>query len=239
MPRKLKPFMDRTEEYRRYLGAGSAADSHPYEERFFDSIVGRMDAIAGALKDKRSYGQVLASERELGMLARESSTLLDMIEVEGADDEVLHFRGIKDIINLKMASLALKIQQKKQSFITYSANLEPERPAVFAQSTLPVFEEENKKLVERFKAETSELTIARRRLLEIEALQDLINIHLCEQNERIDTIALSARSAKQNINRSNAYFMKSRHAGRLMRRVLFIFLLCISFVLLNTHFFNR
>lgn len=231
--------MNRTEEYRRCLGAGSAADPHPYEERFFDSIVGKMDAIAGTLKDKRSYSQVLASERELGLLARESSALLGMIEVEGADDEVLHFRGIKDIINLKMASLALKIQQKKQSFITYSANLAPERPAVFAQNTLPVFEEENKKLVERFKAETSELTIARRRLLEIEALQDLINIHLCEQNERIDTIALSTRSAKQNINRSNAYFMKSRHAGRLMRRVLFIFLLCISFVLLTTHFFNR
>eukprot|EP00866_Antonospora_locustae_P000436 jgi/Antlo1/436/1766 len=239
MSYKSKPFMNRIKEYHRYLGVDRVPDPRPYEERFFDSIVGKMDTIARTLSDKRSYSQTLVSERELGLLAKESSTLLDMIEVEGTDDEVVHFRGIKDIINMKIASLALKIQQKKQSFITYSANLEPERPVVFAQNTLPVFEEENKKLVERFKAETSELTIARRRLLEIEALQDLINIHLCEQNERIDTIALSAKSAKQNINRSNVYFKKNRHAGRLMRRVLFIFLLCISFVLLTTHFFNR
>lgn len=222
-----------------YLGTDSAAGPHPYEDRFFDTIVSKMNTIADTLKDKRSYSQVLVSERDLGLLARESSALLDMIEIEGAEDEVMHFKGIKEIINLKMASLALKMQQKKQSFITYSANLEPEKPAVFMQNTVPIFEEENKLLVERFKSETSELIITRRRLLEIEALQDLINLHLCEQDERIDTIALSTKSAKQNINRSNTYFMMNRHAGRLMRRVLFIFLLCISFVLLNSHFFNR
>ncbi|KAL0265872.1 UNVERIFIED_CONTAM: hypothetical protein PYX00_011589 [Menopon gallinae] len=228
-----------TDEYHRYLGVDSAADPRPYEDRFFDTIVGKMNTIADTLGEKRSYSQVLVSERDLGLLARESSELLGMIEIEGTADEVAHFRGIKEIISLRMASLALKIQQKKQSFITYTANLEPERPVVFTQNTLPVFEEENRRLVERFRSETSELTVARRRLLEIEALQDLISLHLCEQNERIDTIALSAKSAKQNINKSNTYFMKNRHTGRLMRRVLFIFLLCISFVLLTTYFFNR
>lgn len=230
--------MDRTAEYNKFAEVECVPED-PYEDRFYDTIAGKLQGIAKALKTKKSYSQVLASEQELGAAVKESSLLLDAIEVEGSADEVRHFEGIKQIINLKITSITLEIQDMKHNLISYSANLEPERPVLFAQNKHFLLEEDNQKLVEKFRSETTELSATRRKLLEIEKIQDLINIHLSEQDERIDSIVVSTVHSKQNLHQSNTYFLKNKNTGRFMRRMLSVLLLCMAFVLLTSHLFHR
>lgn len=232
--------MDRTSEYNSFTACeGSLHSPKPYEDKFFDVMISGLGHLSEKLDGRKSYNQILEIEREFNTLVKESTSLLNVIELEGSGDEIMHFEGIKEIIRLKVADLALKVQKKKQHMISYSTDLEPEKPVLFVQKNKPVFEEENQRLVERFQSKTSELTRTKKQLIEIEGIQDLIKIHLCEQDERINSIVLSAKMAKKTLNHSNTYFSKGRNSGRLFRRILFIFTLCASFVLMFSHIFHR
>lgn len=237
---KFDPSMDRTAEYNSFLAQEDIiCNQAPYKDKFFDVIIANLCNVEANLVVKKSYSQILALERNFNALVKESTELLNAIEMEGSCDETTHFEGIKQIIKLKVADIAIRIQKKKQNMISYSASLEPEKPILFAREGQPVFEEENQRLVERFRSRSTELSTTRKQLIEIESIQDLIKIHLTEQDERIDSIVSSTKSAKKSLTHSNTYFSKGRSAGSLTRRILFVFTLCASFVLAFSYVFYR
>lgn len=238
--------MDRTLEYKEYIKNHSKSSIHcsffaqdSCSERFLDTILKNLQNVSKVLKDAKHYNQYVYLEQELNSMSKESLDILSSIEIQSNEDEIKHFEGIRNIINMKIVALALEIQSRKKNLILSSVSLEPEKPVIYSKKENIFLEEENQKLINRFDLDSSEIISAKKKLLEIEKIQDLINLNLLKQDERIDTIIFTSKSSKTNLNKSSAYFKKANSTGRFMRRVLFIFLLSISFVLVISHFFHR
>ena len=120
--------------------------------------------------------------------------------------------------------------------MSYSFNLEEEKPEIYFQKRDEKLESLNIKLKQKY--ESSTLTITRQRLKEIDVLQNLIKNTLTEQDERIDEVVLSTKEAKKNFLGSNKYFEKTKNRGRRIRRFLIILFFCMSFVLLFANFYH-
>lgn len=230
--------MNRTEDYLQKVDKDTQRPFHPYRESFYDTINGRIEDIDRKLVKSISYKDVLALEEHLSTLYAETQQTLDYISVEGSSDLVLHFEGIKRIIHMKFQNVEKRLKNLKDSKIGINIDLEPERPQQYREvNEISVMEEENKRLVERYNVEGYRLT--RKRLLEVEAIQDTIFQHLSLQDERIDDVIDLTSRARKCVGDSNSTLEKIGESGKFFRRFLIVLLLCLSFVLLFLHYYYR
>lgn len=230
--------MNRTEEYLQHIDKTKQIHLAPAAESFYDAINRRVEETRSKTKSPLSYREILKLEEEFAGLVLETHQTLDAISIEGSDDLVLHFEGIKRIIQMKLQAIEKGLKALKDSRMGMSADLEPERPPVFKRvEEVQMMEEENKRLVEGYAVEGYRLT--RKRLLEVEALQDTIFQHLTLQDERIDDIIDITSRAGKCISGSNDTLGKIGESGRFLRRFLFILLLCLSFILLFLHYYYK
>lgn len=230
--------MNRTTEYLKYIDRKTQIPYTSGSESFCDTINSKIEKIEARLRKSLSYREILKVEEEFSILSLETQQTLDIISVEGSSDLVLHFEGIKRIIPMKLQGVEKRLRALKDSKIGTNIDLEPERPQVFRNvEEVQVMEEENKKLVEGYNMEGYRLT--RRRLLEVEALQDTIFQHLILQDERIDNIIDLTSKAGTYVSGGNEALGRITNSGRFLRRFLFILLLCLSFVLLFLHYYYK
>ncbi|AFM97974.1 hypothetical protein EHEL_030770 [Encephalitozoon hellem ATCC 50504] len=230
--------MNRTTEYLKHIDGKTQTPYVPESESFYDTINSRIEKIEAQLGRTPSYREILKIEEEFNTLSLESQQTLDMVSVEGTNDLILHFEGVKKIILMKLQGVERRLRALKDSKIGMNIDLEPERPHVFRNvEEVQMMEEENKKLVEGYNIEGYRLT--RRRLLEVEALQDTIFQHLVLQDERIDSIVDLTSKAGKYVSGSSKALGRIGDSGRFLRRFLFILLLCLSFVLLFLHYYYK
>ncbi|KAF7682753.1 hypothetical protein TCON_2032 [Astathelohania contejeani] len=233
--------MNRTEEYFSFIdNSKNKNDDETNKELFYDTMYNSIVVIEKKLNSGlKSYNQVLALEEEYNKLAGEITTVIDGISLEVTSNESDHYEGVKNILRYRLSVLALKLLRLKDKFMYQKIELEPENPVVFKEmpSQELMMEEENKHLTKTYSENA--LVSTRRRILEIQEIQDTIGLHLAQQNERIDLMIRSSGQTKKNIKGSIRYIDKGGDARKLIRRILFIFLVCISFVLLFIHLFYR
>ncbi|ADM11220.1 uncharacterized protein Eint_030760 [Encephalitozoon intestinalis ATCC 50506] len=230
--------MNRTTEYLKHIDKKTQAPPTSKSESFYDTINIKIKRIEKKLEKSLSYREILKVEEEFNTLSLEVQQTLDTISVEGSSDLILHFEGVKKIILMRLQRVEKKLRNLKDSKIGMSIDLEPERPHTFKNvEEVQMMEEENKRLVEGYNIEGYRLT--RKRLLEVEALQDTIFQHLTLQDERIDSIVDLTSRAGKFVSSSNEALGKTKNSGKFARRFLFILLLCLSFVLLFLHYYYK
>jgi len=230
--------MDRTDEYLKHIDTSSQVPLQSSEKTFYDAIITKIEHISKRLAKSLSYKELLAVEEQFLSLASESQQTIDSISLQGSNDLVLHFEGIKKIICMNLKALEDRIAKLKDKKMGMSVDLDPERPQTFKQiDQVQAMEEENKRLVEKYSIEGYRLT--RQRLLEVEALQDTIFQHLVLQDERIDGIVDIASRAGKCVSKGNDALDRVGESGKLFRRLLFILLLCMSFILVFLHYYYR
>ncbi|KCZ80250.1 hypothetical protein H312_02340 [Anncaliia algerae PRA339] len=227
-------FMNRIEEFKSHL-APTKERTFSYKNKFYDSIIEQINSYKEKIISIKNYSPLLSLEQEINSIKKES--LLDKIEVSCNSDESMHYEGIKQIINLRITKLLLKIQKKKKTLLSFSIELEPEKPSKSLEQHNNTFELENIKMKEKY--ESSLLSVTKQRLKEIDVLQNLIKNTLMEQDERIDNVIKSTKEVKGNFLGSNEYFKKSVFLGRRMKRCLIVFLFCEAFVLLVIYFSRK
>lgn len=230
--------MNRTEDYLTRVDKDAQKPLASHSESFYDTINMKIEDVDKKLTRSLSYKDLLVVEEHLSALLLDTQQTLDSISLEGSDDLVLHFEGIKRIIQMKFLNVDRKLKKLKDSKIGMNIDLEPERPQMYREiNNISVMEEENRRLVEGYSVEGYRLT--RKRLLEVEALQDTIYQHLTLQDERIDDIVDLTSRAGKHIVGSNDTLEKIGETSRFIRRFLFILLLCLTFILLFLHYYYR
>ncbi|KAM0672606.1 hypothetical protein CWI42_031170 [Ordospora colligata] len=230
--------MDRTDEYIKHIDTGAQVPLQSSEKTFYDAIITKIELINKRLTKSLSYKELLAVEEQFSSLSSESQHTIDSISLQGSDDLILHFEGIKKIIRMKLKTLESRISKLKDKKMSVPVDLNPERPQTFKKiDQVQIMEEENKRLVEKYNVEGYRLT--RQRLLEVEALQDTIFEHLTLQDERIDGIVDIASRAGNCVSKGNNVLDKVGESGKLFRRFMFILLLCMSFILAFLHYYYR
>ncbi|CAD26231.1 hypothetical protein [Encephalitozoon cuniculi GB-M1] len=230
--------MNRTTEYLQYIDKKTQVPHSSDHESFYDTINRKIGKTEKRLERPLSYREILRVEEEFSTLSLEARQTLDVVSVEGPADIVLHFEGVKKIIETKLQRVERRLRSLKDSKMGMNIDLEPERPQTFRNvEKVQMMEEENKRLVEGYNIEGYRLT--RRRLLEVEALQDTIFQHLTLQDERIDGIIDLTSRAGKCVSGSNEALGKIKNSGQFLRRFLFILLLCLSFILLFLHYYYK
>ncbi|EJW03517.1 hypothetical protein EDEG_00199 [Edhazardia aedis USNM 41457] len=239
--------MNRTDEYLSFLKNMELQKTFefPKQNKFYHTLFKKILKINGLLENKPSYLDVLVIEEKYNKLLKEIQDVFDVIDFKSDKDEIMHFNGIKSILNLRLNITDNKIKNMKNESIRIKVELEPElandeadsrfNNNNFTDSTIQMMEKENEKLVNRFT--DYNLQKAQRKLMEIQSIQDLIGIHIDAQDERIDNITFDIQESKKNIVSASKYMKDA--GGSVFRRFLFLFLLCLSFVLLFLNFYNR
>lgn len=239
--------MNRTGEYLNFTRTSSYDGSdtkNRYDEReqgdkdseqknFYDSVY---QNIQNFNTNVATYTSLLKKEQEFNKLQRETIDLFKMIELESNNDLKMHFEGIKKIIMTKLADKNAEIQSKKRRFINKNIHLEPEKPFVYLNAHQDRnLEMENKMIMKETQSLDYQMKQTRKSLQEIKHIQDQINLNLNVQNESIDQIFNKSKSISENVKGGNKYLKMGKEKRRLIRRALFIWLLCISFILLFLH----
>jgi syntaxin 18 len=230
--------MDRFSEYMELVDIPNQKKMQEPVASFYDEISDRIRVLDSRITKALPYRELLVREEEFAVLASEAQDTLQHIAVEGSDDLVLHFDGIKKIIQMRLQRTEERLNEIKESKMGLQIELEPERPQEFRDvGEVALLQEENRRLLEEYSLEGYKLT--RRRLLEVEVLQDTIFQHLVLQDERIDDVVDMTARAGRLIHNTADTLNKGGDSGRFVRRLLFITLLCLSFILLFLHYYYR
>lgn len=203
------------------------------DKMFYDVLCNK---IANFNVSTNNYNGLLKREHEFFTLQKETTELFKIVELESNTDMRKHFDGIKKIILLRLADKHAEIQAKKRRFINKNIHLEPERPFVYLKAEgSRQLERENEMIMKETQSVDYRLRQTRKSLQEIKEIQYLINLNLSAQNETIDQIFSTSQNIGQNVRGSNRYLKLGKDRRRLLRRALFVWLLCISFVLMFLH----
>ncbi|KAM0679248.1 hypothetical protein BDAP_000115 [Binucleata daphniae] len=231
--------MNRISEYYSLIDKKS---NLPYKstkkDTFYNSLYNNLENMRNSLKKKKKYVDVLVLEEKYTKLLAEMQLLFKAISIESNNDEKLHFEGVKAILNLKLNQTNKLIKIAKKESMKLKIELEPEMYKPVKKEnheTNLQMEEENKKILQKY-ADTS-IQATRRRVVEIQEIQNLIGMHIEAQDERIDNVKVDTKKAQEHIKLSKKYVGKGQ--GRIIRRFLSIFILCLSFVLLFLYFHHR
>lgn len=231
--------MNRTSEYVKFISnKNNSSFEFKRKERFYDSIYNKICKLQHTLLRQQKYIDILVIEENYNNILKDTKTLLNMLEIDTNDDERIFFEGVQKIINLKLNELKNTIKSKKKDSMSLKIELQPEKPKNVAPRNSKydqLMEEENRKLVERL-VDTS-IQKTRKRVAEIQSIQNLIGIHIAAHDERIDNIELDTKKSLKNVKLTNKFVGKN--GGKMARRILFLFLICISFVLLFLHFYYK
>ncbi|TBU00633.1 hypothetical protein CWI39_1623p0010 [Hamiltosporidium magnivora] len=213
------------------------------KEKFYDSFLKDINILQNKIKKSGRYEEILILDEAYTSLSHKISGLFQVIEIDTSLNEGLHFEGIKKILNNKLQSVQMLLQEKKSTFLsTTITDLEPEKPIIYKRiedtSQLFLMEEENKKIMESLTTVDYSLKKTRKRIMDIQSIQDIIGLHLYAQDERIDCIIDTTSDTKKNVIGSKSFLDKNKAMGKAIRRIVFIILLCLSFVLLFLHFYH-
>lgn len=200
------------------------------QNKFYHTIHKKLDKIDTSLDETSRYIDVLVQEEKYIKILHEIKDLFQILEMDMNKDESMVYDGIKAILNIKLNILKNKIKTKKTSSGRVKIELEPEVPQFYAQSSHDsLLQKEHEKILE--KVDTFQST--RQRVLDIQQIQDLIGVHIEAQNERIDMIQVDTHKATENIKNTQGYV--NNDGGKVLRRFLFVFILCMTFVLCFLH----
>ncbi|ELQ76477.1 SNARE protein Syntaxin 18/UFE1 [Trachipleistophora hominis] len=239
--------MNRTGEYVNFIRTsaydGSSAKNRKEEnvhaqqegnqKNFYDCVYQKIQDFN---TNVATYTSLLKKEQEFNKLQRETVDLFKVIDLESNNDLKMHFEGIKKIIMTKLADKSADIQAKKRRFINKNIHLEPEKPFVYLNAHHDKnLEMENKMIMKETHSLDYQMKQTRKSLQEIKHIQDQISLNLNVQNESIDQIFNKSKSINENVKGGNKYLKMGKEKKRLLRRALFIWLLCISFILVFLH----
>ncbi|KAM0687767.1 hypothetical protein COBT_000986 [Conglomerata obtusa] len=229
--------MDRLAEYHFFLDKSNMPFIKPKNDKFYDTLVKNLNHLKKTLKKHHKYVDILVIEEKYQKILKEARSIFLTISIDTNQDEELHFEGIKVIINLKLNRLEKALKIAKNECMKIKIELEPELSKQYQKENRNdeqfniQLEEENKKILQKY-VDTS-IQATRKRVVEIQEIQNLIGLHIEAQDERIDNISVDTKKAKEHIKGSKKYIGKGN--GRLARRILFLFILCLSFVLCFLH----
>lgn len=223
--------MNRTKYYQQFTHEHDNLTYVPLlQDKFYDNIYRKLLKIETSLDETVRYIDVLVQEEKYLKILNEIKDLFQILELDANEDEEMHYNGIKAILNLKLNMLKHKIKTKKKYTGKVRIELEPEVPKNYTNTSHDsLLQKEHERILE--KVDTYQST--RQRVLDIQQIQDLIGVHIEAQNERIDVIQLNTQKASTNVKGAQAYV--DGNGGRALRRFLFIFILCMTFVLCFLH----
>lgn len=230
--------MNRTGEYlnfvKKYGGNIVENDSKDSEKMFYDDIYNKIKMFNIEVS---SYTDILKKEQEFNELSNKTINLFKMIDLEINNDVKNHFEGIKNIILMELNEKNEKIQTKKRRFINKNIHLEPEKPFVYLNANQnKKLDKENQIIIKETQSLDFHMQQTQKSLQEIKQIQNQINLHLNVQNESIEQIYRRSKSTQTNIKDGNKYLKMGKEKKRLMRRAIFVWLLCLSFIILFLHF---
>lgn len=208
-------------------------DASEKEETFYDKIYRK---VLNFNVDVNTYTNFLKKEVEFNKLQKETVDLFKVVELESNDDLKMHFDGIKKIILTKLSDKKEEIEIKKKRFINKNIHLEPEKPFVYLTAHQDKkLEYENKMIMKETQSFDYQMKKTKKSLQDIKQIQDQISIHLNVQGETIDQIFNKSKNIGTQVKGANKFLKMGKERKRVMRRVLFIWLMCISFILLFLH----
>ncbi|KAI5169502.1 hypothetical protein PAEPH01_0772 [Pancytospora epiphaga] len=225
--------MDRMEEFLSFIDSTKQNEFKGGKKCFYESFNESITGLLAQLSRMNSLRPILSLENEFLGLQKQISTVFEVSKLEGTRDIKAHYEGIKQILNLRLSHLRKMVEVTKRRVCEIDVDLSPERPRQFREvAPNVVLEQENRRIVG-----DQEYEQVRHRLQKIDVIQKAINENLIVQDERIDRICDVTKNTgevygdiNENIDFDN---------GSLMRRVVFVILLCLSFVLLFLHFFYK
>ncbi|KAI5149803.1 hypothetical protein ENBRE01_1132 [Enteropsectra breve] len=225
--------MERTSEFCIYL-EGKHTQARPQKkECFYNTIYANIVFLKKKIQGCSSYSQIMSCESELVKIEQESSDLLESIAIEGTSDIQMHYKGIKYIISSQLRQIRKDLERKKNMLSIANEDLEPEKPRQAREMTQDLLmEQENRKITQH-----NEYESVQRRLHKIGVIQRSISENLVLQEERIDSICLTTGNTGELYDSiANDDFAGK---GSILRRILIIILISLSFILLYLHYFYR
>lgn len=232
--------MDRTSEYNKLITITSTDIKKPQPtQTFYDTLYIKLITLEQNLANTKKYVEILVLEEKFHKLVSEIHDIIHMIDIDMNSDEEKHYEGIKYILNYRVNIIEKNIKYLKFNSSKIKVELEPETSTNIKKhdnfNVNQQIEQEHAKLVERFVDTSVQCTI--QRVLEIQEIQDLIGMHLTAQSERIELLCVTTRDAKRVVRDSSGFVAKDN--GRYARRLLFLILLSMSFVLIFMHFYHK
>lgn len=223
--------MERTAEF--YSLVDESREELKLKKLFYEEMYENVQGIISRTEGSVSYRTLLGLERELDVMMKKSTTVLDGLNVAGTEDLRKHFEGVKQIINKRFVDAMKAMADRKRKIVSPEVELEPERPTTFKKvAENQLLELESKNMVE-----SAQYEMTKQRLMKIEAVQKAIHENLVLQDERIDSICATHgttsdiyRAIKTEINIDTGSFFK--RAGATI-------ILCLAFVLVFVHVFYR
>ncbi|WUR04804.1 T-snare coiled-coil -like proteiny domain-containing protein [Vairimorpha necatrix] len=229
--------MNRYNEYLNFLRSSNNISSHntiSYKTLFYDTLRDEIMKINKNITNTLNYKSILSLEKSLSQVTENTHQTLEVIDLEGNPDEVVHYEGIKQIIKELIIKTKQKLEKEKRKKTSYKIELEPIKHITSNNvSNLDLQVEKNEIMgdqVERF-------SVTRQRLLEIESIQENISEQLILQDENIDDVIEKTKDIYETVKNNKKYFEREEGGGRFMTRFLTILYLCLTFILIFLHFY--
>ncbi|KRH91898.1 SNARE protein Syntaxin 18/UFE1, partial [Pseudoloma neurophilia] len=204
------------------------------ESKFYDDITRKIDNFD---LTTTSYTEILRKEREFSTLWTQTLQFFAKIELDASSDQQNFFDGVRAIIQLKLDDKNEIIQQKKRRFINKNIELEPEKPKIVLKTqNNQNLDKKNKQILQQDNKFEQQLEKTKKYLLDIKQIQNRISSNLISQTESIEQIYRKSKNTHVNVKGTNKLLKTNKEKKRLLRRILFIWLLCLSFLMLFLHF---
>lgn len=231
--------MNRLKEFRSFLNLQKQMPDKPKKILFYDEIFEDLEHIERKISPTLKYKSIINLQENINKISEKVTKTLDVISLEGTRDEILHFEGVKSIIQLKIQNIKLKLEKLKLKSTSLNLDLNPEKPQnmLKIQKNVEFLEQENIAIMESSLNERYRQT--RRRLLEIESIQENIGNYLNLQDERIDNIISNSGAIYESVEKSKSLIEKNESAGSFFRRFFIILMFCLTFMILFIHLFYK
>lgn len=231
--------MNRLKEFRTILDLKNQKPDKPRKILFYDTIFDDLKNIEKKITSTLNYKTILNLQENINKISEKVEKTLDLISLEGTRDEILHFEGVKNIIQLKIQTIKLRLEKLKLKSTIFNLDLNPEKPqhTLKIQKEVEFLEQENMEIIESSMNERYRQT--RRRLLEIESIQENIGNYLNLQDERIDNIISNSSAIYASVEKSKSLIEKNVNAGSFFRRFFIILMFCLTFMIFFIHLFYK
>lgn len=230
--------MNRINEFMKYIDIPSQNPLNKNKILFYDNIYYDIQKLNKRITPTLSYKNILVLEKSLSKISDNVQQTLSVISIEGTRDEVVHFEGVKKIIQSKLINTKLKLEKLKIKKSSLSMDLEPERPKSYKISPeIHHIEQETMEIMGNNVLERYRVT--RQRLLEIESIQENISEHLNIQDERIDDVINKVGDIYESVRSSKSMVEKVTEAGSFFRRFFIILMFCLTFIIFFLHLYYK
>jgi syntaxin 18 len=230
--------MNRTDEYMKYINIPNQEPLTSNKVLFYDDIYYDIQKLNKSITPTLSYKNILILEKSISKISENVQQTLSVISIEGTRDEVVHFEGVKKIIQSLILSTRLRLEKLKIKKGSLSMDLEPERPKSYKVSPeIHHMEQETMEIMGNSVVERYRVT--KQRLLEIESIQENISEQLNIQDERIDDVISKVGDIYESVRSSKDTVEKVTEAGSFFRRFFIILMFCLTFIIFFLHLYYK